>query len=1004
MNLAPSSGARWADLNLNAVVANTLVIAAWTAEPSPDDQFKINQIEFCQPVNNFSLGNRIWLDNGQNGGAANNGLQDGTEPGIPGVSVQLKNSGGAVIATATTDNLGYYRFDGLTAGSTYSVFVPAANFASGQPLSGLVSSTATQTGDKADKGLDNVNPPANGIGTGNFTLAAVLNEPDIGSGAGAHGPAGDANDNLTFDFGFVATVTTFSLGNRVWLDNGAIPGGIANNRHQDGTEPGVSGVTVQLKNNLGAVIGTTSTDSLGYYRFDNIPAGTGYQVCLPASNFTAGGPLNGMVSSTGVLAGSDQYDNGVDANPAVQGICSGLVDLGPGIPPTGETDLTGSGAGAHGPGGDTRDDLTVDFGFFATPTLAWLTAIEAYLQDGTPVVAWQTASEVGTIGFHLYRQGPAAAEWTRVNPQLVPAANAVTGGRYHIPDPTAVLGGQYTYGLAELEENGAQRVLGPFTVTVTAKPARPAPVHADQSTPTPTANPKQARAHARLAALAEAQSKAVDLDAYHHAQVLTRQEGLHYLSAATLADVLHRPVAEIQGWIANGALGLYCLDTPATYIPAQNGAGLYFYAEAVKNNYTDANVYWLTSTPNPEIVLEDGGSPPAVTAQWFAAQVRLERDLQVAPTLTQTPEADYWMWSRLVAGHPQFDRQQYTFDLQDLVPNAPSHGRLMLRLHGGGASQHTVAVTINGQALGQQSWHGKRPLEFEVSIPIATLKEGANILSLQALLPPNTPASQVYLDWFIVEYPRAYRARNGQLVCDVGDYEVITVDGFNSPNIAVFEMMVPRLMRLVYNYNVEQTHAGYRVSLLTEDPGRRFLAFQLDTVIPAQEVRLVQLAGLADPAQKADYLIVAPPELVGAATDLAAYRQSQGLTPKIVSLDDIYNEFGFGLPSPRAIQQFLAIAHARWALKPRYVVLVGDGTYDYKDRQKQADNLVPPLMVATSAGLFPSDSALGDLDGDGRPELAVGRLPVMTAAELQTILAKMKVFEAQGWPANPQAL
>ena len=44
-----------------------------------------------------------------------------------------------------------------------------------------------------------------------------------GSGVGANGPAGDANDNLTVDFGFYPL---HSIGNRVFLDNGA-GGGVA---------------------------------------------------------------------------------------------------------------------------------------------------------------------------------------------------------------------------------------------------------------------------------------------------------------------------------------------------------------------------------------------------------------------------------------------------------------------------------------------------------------------------------------------------------------------------------------------------------------------------------------------------------------------------------------------------------------------------------------------------------------------------------------------------------
>ncbi len=80
-------------------------------------------------VTSFSLGNRVWDDNGAGSGIANDGIRSGSEPGISGLDVNLyldaNNDGtpdGAAIDTTTTDVDGYYRFDDL-AGDTYIVEV-----------------------------------------------------------------------------------------------------------------------------------------------------------------------------------------------------------------------------------------------------------------------------------------------------------------------------------------------------------------------------------------------------------------------------------------------------------------------------------------------------------------------------------------------------------------------------------------------------------------------------------------------------------------------------------------------------------------------------------------------------------------------------------------------------------------------------------------------------------------------------------------------------------------
>src|SRR5581483_10418622 len=171
---------------------------------------------------------------------------------------------------------------------------------------------------------------------------------------------GYGENNHTYDFGFTSATTTYSVGNRVWYDTD-------NDGVMDVTEVGVNNVTVDLLNSSNTQIATTTTDSSGYYRFDNVAEGTGYRVRIRGSNFTSGGALYGYQNSTGNTSTTDQNDNGVDPasnNPSTAGVLSSSFDLGAALQPTGETDFTSSGNGAHGPNGDVNDNLTVDFGFY----------------------------------------------------------------------------------------------------------------------------------------------------------------------------------------------------------------------------------------------------------------------------------------------------------------------------------------------------------------------------------------------------------------------------------------------------------------------------------------------------------------------------------------------------------------------------------------------------------------------------------------------------------------
>ncbi len=322
-------------------------------------------------VDAFSLGNRVWRDDGTGGGTANNGIQDGTEPGIAGVTVRLLDgTGNTLIATTTTDANGYYRFDSLVPG-TYIVEIAAGNFGVGQPLNGLSSSPVTNNNPNSDIDLDDNGldvTVAGAVRSGQVTLGPTATEPvgetDL-SPSGQGSP--DNRANMTVDFGFGAPTNTYSLGNRVWLDDGT-GGGVANDGIQNGTEIGEVGVTVNLIDSTGTlVLATTFTDANGYYRFDNLAAGN-YFVEVAASNFAVGQPLNGLLSSAVTVADPntdiDRDDNGIDAAPG-SAIRSGQVTLGPGdVEPTGEADVSGIAPTAP----DNRENLTVDFGFAAPGT------------------------------------------------------------------------------------------------------------------------------------------------------------------------------------------------------------------------------------------------------------------------------------------------------------------------------------------------------------------------------------------------------------------------------------------------------------------------------------------------------------------------------------------------------------------------------------------------------------------------------------------------------------
>jgi hypothetical protein len=114
-----------------------------------------------------------------------------------------------------------------------------------------------------------------------------------------------------------------------------------------------------------------------------------------------------------------------------------------------------------------------------------------------------------------------------------------------------------------------------------------------------------------------------------------------------------------------------------------------------------------------------------------------------------------------------------------------------------------------------------------------------------------------------------------------------------------------------------------------------------------------------------------------------------------VAVEDVVSEFGFGEATPQAIRDFLAFAYHEWRVRPRYVVLLGDATYDFKDNLGTGvENRVPPFMVATSYLWTASDPTYAAVNGDDiLPDLAIGRMPAATVEEARAMVEKILAYE-----------
>ncbi len=320
-----------------------------------------------------SIGDTIWND------VINDGIQDGGEPGLPGIDVTLSfdfDGDGTVdyTQTDTTDASGNYLFENLP-GGTYVVSVDTSDIPDGYVL--------TADPDSNPDSTSTVNLPAGGT-------------------------------NLDQDFGYHNTgASTGSIGDTIYFDEN-------NNGTQDGSDVGLPGVTVSLSGDIDGdgttETVTTTTDASGTYSFDNLPAGD-YTITVDQST------LPGGMSQT-------EDPDGVNNSTTV-------VSLGAGED-NDEQDFGYTGSGVIGDTiyFDTDGDGTQDAGENGMPGIDVTISVD-FDGDGTPDYTATVATDAA--GTYSFDNLPAGEYTISVDPASLPADVRPSGDPDGTPDNSTTL-------------------------------------------------------------------------------------------------------------------------------------------------------------------------------------------------------------------------------------------------------------------------------------------------------------------------------------------------------------------------------------------------------------------------------------------------------------------------------------------------------------------------------------------------------------------------------------
>ena len=494
-------------------------------------------------------------------------------------------------------------------------------------------------------------------------------------------------------------------------------------------------------------------------------------------------------------------------------------------------------------------------------------------------------------------------------------------------------------------------------------------------------------------------------------RVLVRADGLYELTYDELRDAL-LPVdtldpATLQVFHLGEEVAIEV--TGAGDGGFDSGDAVIFYGQDIDDKYTADNVYWLTygHAAGLRMGVRDGTPGAADAPDHYAAELWMEDSLKY---ITLAPGDEYlerWLWQQLYRTSSTTPKTwDYPFTL-----TAPYDGSGTLTVAMLGYVQnainpdHHVTIGLNGATIGNVWWDGVTWQVSEMPVPAALLHAGVNTITVAAQPDTGLSYDLIYIDRMALTYSRSLAAEGNALAFSYDQIgaRLFEVAGFEGDLVGAYDVSAP--LTPVRIANVETVSAGGgRYTARFQDTlaaPTEYVALTLDPALGAyqdeQAIEADTPSNLADVSNGADHIIITHSDFAAAVAPLHDHRASGGLRAVQVDVQDVYDEFGYGIAGAAPIRAFLAYTYDHWqAPAPTYVVLVGDGNYDPKHHVYDRVSYLPPYLAPVDPwiGETAADNRYVTLAGADRlPDMIISRLSVNSAAEASAMVSKILAYE-----------
>ncbi|WP_312207550.1 type IX secretion system sortase PorU [Epilithonimonas hominis] len=334
------------------------------------------------------------------------------------------------------------------------------------------------------------------------------------------------------------------------------------------------------------------------------------------------------------------------------------------------------------------------------------------------------------------------------------------------------------------------------------------------------------------------------------------------------------------------------------------------------------------------------------------------------------------------------------------------------------AQSAKISIDVNGEKYnGELSANAESyvPLSYETALLNQT---GTSIKFSYTTNNSANPNASFYFDYAEVQYKQDLNFNGSQM--NFRDFDIATgsgaVYGFSVKNTSDLEQIwdVSDITNAKKLTNKSGQNSVFSFGYAANNPffNNEFAAFKSSAAFEPGFVGRIDNQDLAS-LKNVDYLMITQPTYAAQAERLASYHRSKnGFNVQVVDINKIYNEFSSGSKDITAIRDFITKLNTP-AGSLKYVFLLGDTSYDFKNRIANNTDIIPSYQSEFSSDVkssyvtddyfvmtkYPQTSKYIT---NMLPDLPIGRLPADSPQEAKILIDKtLAYYNALPGQSNP---